>query len=33
MGALITIDVHAKDVIKRLVQQKVTDVTAFEWIS
>lgn len=33
MGALITIDVHAKDVIKQLVAQKVTEVTAFEWIS
>ena len=33
MGALITIDVHAKSVIEKLVQQKVTDVTHFEWIS
>jgi hypothetical protein len=33
MGALITIDVHAKDVIKTLVELKVNDVNAFEWIS
>lgn len=33
MGALITIDVHAKDVIKTLVRDKITEVTAFEWIS
>jgi dynein heavy chain len=33
MGALITIDVHAKDVIKTLVGLKVDSVGAFEWIS
>ena len=33
MGALITIDVHAKDVIKTLVKEQISDVTAFEWIS
>jgi hypothetical protein len=33
MGALITIDVHARDVIKTLVTDKITDVAAFEWIS
>jgi len=33
MSALITIDVHARDVIKRLCDLKVDDVTAFEWIS
>jgi len=33
MGALITIDVHAKDVIKTLVELKVNDVNPFEWIS
>jgi dynein heavy chain len=33
MGALITIDVHAKDVIKTLVAEKVNNVAAFEWIS
>jgi dynein heavy chain len=33
MGALITIDVHAKDVIKTLVAEGVNNVAAFEWIS
>lgn len=33
MGALITIDVHAKDVIKVLVRDKISEITAFEWIS
>jgi dynein heavy chain len=33
LGALITIDVHAKDVIKTLVGLKIDDVNAFEWIS
>ena len=33
LGALITIDVHAKDVIKDLVNLKIDDVNAFEWIS
>jgi len=33
MGALITIDVHAKDVIKTLVGLKVDSIAAFEWIS
>jgi|TARA_B110000285_G_scaffold235511_1_gene317701 hypothetical protein len=32
MGALITIDVHAKDVIANLVKVGVADVNAFEWI-
>ena len=32
MGALITIDVHAKDVIKNLVEMNVTDITTFEWV-
>jgi dynein heavy chain len=32
MGALITIDVHAKEVIERLVKEHITDVNAFEWI-
>jgi len=32
MGALITIDVHAKDVIKDLCKLGLTDVNAFEWI-
>lgn len=33
INALIVIDVHAKDVIARLVEEKVDDVNAFEWIS
>ena len=33
MGALITIDVHARDVIKKIVNEKITDITDFEWIS
>ena len=33
LGALIVIDVHAKDVVEKLVTEKVEDVSAFEWIS
>jgi dynein heavy chain len=33
MSALITIDVHAKDVIATLVKLKLDDITGFEWIS
>jgi dynein heavy chain len=33
MGALITIDVHAKDVILKIVDNKITDTNDFEWIS
>lgn len=33
LGALIVIDVHAKDVVERLVDEKVDDMHAFEWIS
>jgi len=32
MGALITIDVHAKEVIERLVKEQISDIAAFEWI-
>jgi dynein heavy chain, axonemal len=32
MGALITIDVHAKDVIKDLVKLGIKDINTFEWI-
>ena len=32
MGALITIDVHAKDVIKTLVSMNVQDISTFEWV-
>ena len=33
INALIVIDVHAKDVVSKLVDEKVDDVNAFEWIS
>jgi dynein heavy chain, axonemal len=33
LGALIVIDVHAKDVISTLVKNRVNDASAFEWIS
>lgn len=33
INALIVIDVHAKDVVEKLVHADVNDVGAFEWIS
>ena len=33
MGALITIDVHARDVVQNLVSSNVLQVTDFEWVS
>lgn len=33
INALIVIDVHAKDVVERLHENKVADTAAFEWIS
>jgi dynein heavy chain len=33
LGALIVIDVHANDVIRKLVEGRIDDITAFEWIS
>lgn len=33
MSALIVIEVHAKDVAAKLVEQKVSSVNDFEWIS
>jgi dynein heavy chain len=33
LSALIVIDVHAKDVIKKLVDDKVEDMNHFNWIS
>lgn len=33
LGALIVIDVHAKEVIKKLKDDQITDINAFEWIS
>ena len=32
-GALIVVDVHARDVIERLIQAKVSRTDDFEWIS
>lgn len=31
MGALITIDVHARDVVRYMVKSEVCSVTDFEW--
>ena len=33
INALIVIDVHAKDVVYKLVEGEIEDVNAFEWIS
>lgn len=33
LGALIVIDVHARDVIQKLIDEKVDDISTFEWIS
>lgn len=33
LGALITIDVHARDVIQELVEAKIQRTTDFEWVS
>ena len=33
INALIVIDVHAKDIVEKLVAENVKDVAAFEWIS
>jgi dynein heavy chain len=30
---LIVIDVHAKDVVEKLVVANITDIGSFEWIS
>ena len=30
--ALVTIEVHARDVIEKLIKASVNDVTAFEWL-
>jgi len=32
LGALIVIDVHAQEVVQRLVNDKIDSVYAFEWI-
>ncbi|CEL93860.1 unnamed protein product [Vitrella brassicaformis CCMP3155] len=33
VGALIVIDVHAKDVVENLVKEKIDNISAFEWIA
>jgi dynein heavy chain, axonemal len=33
IGALVVVDVHAKDVIEKLAEEGVNDEEAFEWIS
>lgn len=33
LGALIVIDVHAKDVVENLKTANIDDTNAFEWIS
>ena len=33
LGALIVIDVHARDVVKTLADANISDETDFEWIS
>lgn len=33
LSALIVIEVHAKDVVGKLIQEKVVSVNDFEWIS
>ena len=30
--ALVTIEVHARDVIEKLIKSKTNDMTAFEWL-
>lgn len=33
LSALIVIEVHAKDVVSKLIQESVVSVSDFEWIS
>lgn len=33
MNALITIDVHAQDVVRSLIEEKVLDPTDFSWLA
>lgn len=30
--ALVTIEVHARDVIEKLIKSNISDITAFEWL-
>jgi dynein heavy chain len=32
VNALIVIDVHARDVIAKMVDKQISDINAFEWI-
>ena len=32
LGVLVVIEVHAKDVVKELMDNEVTDSNAFEWL-
>ncbi|XP_078610604.1 dynein axonemal heavy chain 3-like isoform X1 [Branchiostoma floridae x Branchiostoma japonicum] len=33
LGALVVIDVHARDVVEKLANDKISDTNAFDWIS
>lgn len=33
LGALIVVEVHAKDVVKGLLEERVDDTGAFEWLA
>ena len=31
--ALVTVEVHARDILEKLIKSKVADASAFEWLS
>ena len=33
LGVLVTIEVHAKDVVEELMKHNVQDINAFEWLA